>query len=468
MPGGFGMSERQDYSEIGERIRDAIQDAVSTGDFGQINEIMNDTVSGALEEVRRQVNYAHDRMNRSMDGRWREVDPRSAQNREEQGSTQNQEEEPDYAARYRHKSRSYPRRTIYSSERTMRRESADGSSVKEVKINVPAQRTANQRSVSRYFQRNGKVAGVLYTVFGSIGLGIFGSMALFMLIGMFVAPEPGIGGLAAVFGALTAGCAGLLGKGCGLQARLKRAERYLKLAREKMYMELEDLAARTGQSVRRVRRDVRGMLKAGIFPQGHIDASENVLVLDDKVWEQYLLEQKGQEERQIPEACAAEPVQEGMDLTAEQQIEQEGHAYMERLRQLNIQIPGEVISNKLYQLDYLLQRIFMVLKEHPEKCPQMRKFMDYYLPTTVKLVESYADFDKAGIQGDNIMTAKAEIEKTMDTINQAFEKLLDDMYQDAALEAAADAKVLKTVLAQDGYMKSEFAVNYTEKEEGEQ
>lgn len=132
---------------------------------------------------------------------------------------------------------------------------------------------------------------------------------------------------------------------------------------------------------------------------------------------------------------------------------------MERLRQLNLEIPGEVISNKLYQLDYLLQRIFMVLKEHPEKCPQMRKFMDYYLPTTVKLVESYADFDRAGVQGDNIRTAKSEIEKTMDTINQAFEKLLDDMYQDAAFEAAADAKVLKTVLAQDGYMKSEFSVD---------
>lgn len=91
-----------------------------------------------------------------------------------------------------------------------------------------------------------------------------------------------------------------------------------------------------------------------------------------------------------------------------------------------------------------------MLREHPEKRPQMRKFMDYYLPTTVKLVESYADFDRAGVEGENIRIAKAEIEKAMDTINQAFEKLLDDLYRDAAFEAAADAKVLKTVLAQDG------------------
>ena len=101
-------------------------------------------------------------------------------------------------------------------------------------------------------------------------------------------------------------------------------------------------------------------------------------------------------------------------------------------------------------------RLYCYLREHPEKSDQMRRFMEYYLPTTVKLVESYAEFDSAGVEGENIRTAKEEIEKTMDTINDAFEKLLDDLYQNAAFEASADARVLKTVLAQDGYMKSDF------------
>ena len=57
---------------------------------------------------------------------------------------------------------------------------------------------------------------------------------------------------------------------------------------------------------------------------------------------------------------------------------------------------------------------------------------------------------------EQVNDAKEEIEKTMDTINEAFEKLLDDLYQNAAFEASADARVLKTVLAQDGYMKSDF------------
>lgn len=482
------MGDKQDYSEIGDRIRSAIQDAVESGDFGQINDILNDTVGGAMEEVRRQVNQAHERINR----------PYGSRNANNSG-TEPEGEERDYASRYRGKSAHYARNTMYSSRRAADRQRAEaeatdadyrevgsgradsaggsraGASDARIYGNSGAAevRSTNQRSgaqrmlPSRYFNKNGKVAGILYTVFGSIGLGIFGLTALGCVVALIMTQSGQAAGMTLLFGLLTGGSAVMLGKGCGLQGRLKRAERYMKLAKDKMYLELEELAARTGQSVRRVRRDVRNMLSAGIFPEGHLDEQEKVLVLNDETWQQYEATQQEYENRQRLEAEEKERgerlAEEGMDLTAEQQIEQDGRAYMERLRQLNVEIPGEVISNKLYQLDYLLQRIFMVLKEHPEKCPQMRKFMDYYLPTTVKLVESYADFDKAGIQGDNIRTAKAEIEKTMDTINQAFEKLLDDMYQDAAFEAAADARVLKTVLAQDGYMKSEFSMN-TQKE----
>lgn len=476
------MSEKQDFSEIGERIRSAIQDAVETGDFGQINAVVNDTVGGAMEEVRRQVNQVHERINR----------PYGDRNTGEQNAASKEDgtKGTDYASRYRNRHISGQRRTMYASDRAARRV----QEAEEYKENLragnqgPQAEDAGRMTVYqgrgtavlaqdrqtalpvRYFRKNGKVAGVLFTVFGGIGIGIGSLLTFLFLITWLMFPEEeGMIAMTTLFALMTGGFGIMLKRGCGLQARLKRAERYLRMAKEKMYLELEDLAVRTGQSLRKVRRDVRKMLRAGIFPEGHLDAKERVLMLSDESWQQYGDAKAGYEDHmQVEEETQEEeqPEEKGADLTAEQQIEQEGRAYMERLRQLNIEIPGEVISNKLYQLDYLLQRIFMVLKEHPEKCPQMRKFMDYYLPTTVKLVESYADFDKAGVQGENIKTAKAEIEKTMDTINQAFEKLLDDMYQDAAFEAAADAKVLKTVLAQDGYMKSEFSTNA--KKEGEE
>ena len=389
------MSEKQDFSDIGEKIKNAVQDAVESGNFGQMNYVVKDTIDCAMDEVRRQVSQAHDQL------------------------------------------------------------------IKFNRENIRPERTERQKKLpAAYIYKRGRVSGILLTVFGSIGTGIFGFLAFLILVAALVTWNlSGIGAtlILAVPGVFSAG---LLRKGCSLRARLQRAERYLKLTGEKMYMELGELAARTGQSVRRVRKDLRSMLNAGIFPQGHMDLQETVFVLDDETWEQYLSLQREWEKKQLQEEAGQTAVFQDSpeeEIPEEIRIEHEGREYMDRLRQLNLEIAGETISNKLYQLDYLLQRIFAVLKEHPEKCPQMRKFMDYYLPTTVKLVESYADFDKAGIRGENIMSAKTEIEKTLDTINQAFAKLLDDMYQTAAFEAAADAKALKTILMQDGYMKSEFS-----------
>lgn len=201
-----------------------------------------------------------------------------------------------------------------------------------------------------------------------------------------------------------------------------------------------------------MRKDVRKMLKSGMLPQGHLDPKQTTLVVNDETWEEYLkLEEQWETRRKLEEAKQGEGP--GTCDPEQERIEREGQLYMERLRRLNDEIPGEAVSNKLYQLDELLSGTFALLREHPEKRSQMRKFMDYYLPTTVKLVEAYAQFDRAGVEGENIQNAKAEIEKTMDTINGAFEKLLDDLYREEAFEAAADAKVLKTVLTQDGFVQ---------------
>ena len=81
---------------------------------------------------------------------------------------------------------------------------------------------------------------------------------------------------------------------------------------------------------------------------------------------------------------------------------------------------------------------------------RMHKMMDYYLPTTLKLVEAYEDFDKVSMPGPEIIAAKAEIERTMDIINQAFSELLNNLFRNAVLDATTDAQVLQTMLAREG------------------
>lgn len=96
------------------------------------------------------------------------------------------------------------------------------------------------------------------------------------------------------------------------------------------------------------------------------------------------------------------------------------------------------------------------MQEHPEQMHRMHKLMDYYLPTMLKLVEQYAEFDEISSPGEDILDAKKEIEKTLDMINQAFVTLLNNLFRDAAFDASADAQVLQTMLAKEGLTESDF------------
>ena len=101
-------------------------------------------------------------------------------------------------------------------------------------------------------------------------------------------------------------------------------------------------------------------------------------------------------------------------------------------------------------MELLVDKIFERVEEIPETVGDLHRLMNYYLPTTVKLLEAYEELDRQPIQGDNILSSKDEIEKTLDTLNVAFEKLLDAMFQDTAWDVASDISVLKTMLAQEG------------------
>ncbi len=92
----------------------------------------------------------------------------------------------------------------------------------------------------------------------------------------------------------------------------------------------------------------------------------------------------------------------------------------------------------------------------PEIIPDLNRLMDYYLPMTVKLLNAYEDMDSQPIQGENIASSKKEIEDTIDTLNVAFEKLLDSVFEDTAIDVSSDISVLNTVLAQEGLTEDEL------------
>lgn len=134
----------------------------------------------------------------------------------------------------------------------------------------------------------------------------------------------------------------------------------------------------------------------------------------------------------------------------------EGRGWVRKIREANDALPGQEISEKLLQLETVTGKIFACVERHPEKLPEIRRFMNYYLPTTVKLVISYREFENQPVQGENIRNTKQEILDILDTVNNAFASLLDSLFQNDAIDISADISVLKTMLAQEGLTNQEF------------
>ena len=125
-------------------------------------------------------------------------------------------------------------------------------------------------------------------------------------------------------------------------------------------------------------------------------------------------------------------------------------ATLEHLHRLNEAIPDEEMSGKIARLEAVTAKIFEQARSDPEKRPQMRKFMDYYLPTSIKLLDAYAEMEAQGIEGENISESKRRIEDAMDTLVTAFENQLDKLFESDALDLSTDIDVMERMLKADG------------------
>lgn len=120
------------------------------------------------------------------------------------------------------------------------------------------------------------------------------------------------------------------------------------------------------------------------------------------------------------------------------------------LRRLNDAIPDEKISAQIDHLEEVTGKIIDHVIADPSKQPQISRFLDYFLPTTIKLLNAYDRMDSAGVSGSNINTTKQKVETMLDTLCTAFDKQLDSLFGDEALDISTDITVMENLLAQEG------------------
>ena len=393
----------QDWDDLGRNIQEIVDRAVNSQDYRKLNQTITQAVGRA-------VDMGSEAVRKAMDGAARPA------------STAKPEAKP---------------------------------AVVEVKQNLPV----------LYGSTNSKTAGGIAKIVGGSLLSCVTFLAL--LSTSLVALVTG-GSLFSISAALTLASLGvgiwLLCSGIRTLGWVGRFKTYRKTLGEKTHCTLERLARSVGKNVKFVRKELQQMIDAGLFLEGHLDKEEKNLIISDETYRNFEQSRLAMEERQRLEAAAqkqAAAEQSRKPAASQdpqvQEVLDRGNAFIAEIRRCNDAIPGREISEKISRMETIVRRIFERAQAHPEIVPDLKKLMDYYLPMTVKLLNAYAEMDAQPIQGETIEGSKREIEATLDTLNLAFEKLLDSVFKDTAMDVSSDISVLNTLLAQEGLTEDEFS-----------
>ena len=227
--------------------------------------------------------------------------------------------------------------------------------------------------------------------------------------------------------AIGGGCTWLAGR--RLKKKVRRYRQYLAMIGQNQTISISSLASATGRSSHTVREDLQDMLDDGLFPTGFLDYGGDQLILSP--------EGLKQQPKEAPKQKAVT-------------VEDAENAVLTEIRAVNDSIAHEGLSAQIDRIGIITAKIFDYQKSHPEKSPQLHSFLSYYLPTTLKILRAYAQLESQGIEGENISAAKQRIEGMMDKVVEGFEKQLDQLFQNDALDITSDVKVLEQMLSKDG------------------
>ena len=413
----------QDWSNLGDDIKNLVQSAVDSKDFKKLNETIGKTINSAMENVNQGLSQAGDKIN-------------------EAGEKINK------------KGNNGSRKYDYGFQKVKAQNPWERKRTSDYQV--------MRAPYSPLFKSTAGItgAGLALAITGytlATGLGI-GTIVLYM-IGLI---SGGMGGgmqiALGILVPLLIGSSWMAGKGTKLLGRARRFKTYTINFRNRNYCSIKELARSVGKKEGFVLKDIKDMIRRRMFAEGHLDKQQTCLMVSHEAYDQYQTAQLQLEERQKVEAHVITEKEVKVDKLPEEvrKVIEEGNDYIRQIRACNDAILGEEISAKISHMEVIIKKIFNRVERHPELVSDLHKFMGYYLPTTVKLLHAYEELDSQPVQGNNIISSKAEIENTLDTVNQAFENLLDSFFQDTAWDISSDISVLQTMLAQEGLTNSDF------------
>ena len=457
----------QDYTRIGRDLKKAVNDALQNMDFSGLNE----TISRSVREV---TDDLTGRLNKSAEA----MGDRVKNTADRFGDTMR--DKSGFVGDVLKESIDALRESVFGTEdgrkaaRPKDRDTGNAAESRGSKSGQAAQgRTFTDSGVWDerpvvYGRTPGLAGGLVQAIVGgSIGFGTALPILIMALVSIFGGIHP-TGFTIASSILLPFAIAGgiFFRRGMKLLGWRNRFRNYRHCIGTRTVCSIASLARAAGKSEAFTRQELEEMIRKGLFLQGHLDDEKTCLMLTDETYAMYrkLEETRAQMDREAAgksreesgKAAAearteeAEAAEKELDPAVAQAV-REGQEYIRMIRSANDRLPGEEISAKLDKLERVIGLIYIRLQKKPEKYVSMKRFTDYYLPTTMKLVEAYCEFDENQMDTEKILKSKDEIEQTLDSICVAFERMLDSLYEDDLIDLNADIQVLKTLLAQEGY-----------------
>ena len=229
----------------------------------------------------------------------------------------------------------------------------------------------------------------------------------------------------------------MIGSGVSMSRALKRYPQYLSVMGDREAVSIEELSRTLGFPQERVEKDLRKMIERNYFGgKAYINMELGYLLRSGKA-DAELKKQQAEAKAQKKQAETPREAETGYS------------GVLREIRRANDEIADPVLSAKIDRLEAIAAQIFRIVEAEPAKAERITTFFNYYLPTTQKLLDSYAKFESAGVEGENLRQAKARIESTMDMIVKGFEHQLDELYKSDALDVDRDIRVMETMLGRD-------------------
>lgn len=236
-------------------------------------------------------------------------------------------------------------------------------------------------------------------------------------------------------------------------------DRYKRELGDRTVASIRDLASAVGQSEERTVKDILYFMKQDYFKQARIVEDDSIFILDIPTFRLYKQKVTGlpyYKRAALEEDDSEEVSVESINKDQADSIIESSDKILEKMNAIGSNIRSRTFKDKLSKLFSNISDILDLVKRYPDKAVRLNKFADYYMPTSLKLIETYEEFEMMNTDDPKILKSMAEIDTSIGTIAEAFDNIKVDLLSDRAMDVKTDIDTINLILGQEGLLEDDW------------